>query len=478
MAKRALILLLALLVILDIGYSFLQHYSMPFDGDMAGGIVPANDVKTVLENPLGLKVFSDHVSYPNPNRFFCHWSFYEYFNRAPHLFQIFTDPINSAYLSCALAKTLIQATILFLLAFFISGSVFNLEFWLAAVIITPLFQTNGYCRYMGIIDPATTYTFFYALPIILVLVYFLPLINNYFYHERLKRFRYLRYFWIPLALITSLSGPLNPGIALVVGLLLLWNAFWPNLKRVTATNPFARLWYAAVKVPKYYYFYLLPIGIFSMYSLLLGRFNSIDLDNQMPLLKLYARLPEGIFYTFFQKLGFPILLVVLAINTIIINKKASNDDGKKIVNAFKWIGIFSLVYILLLPLGGYRPYRLNVLRYDTIIPITLCLVFIFGKTTLFLIKNLSKKQLAWYVPLIAVVLFIFANADTAKFGKNEAERKAIQEISQSSESVVPINSSCTVLSWILIADPQESKLNSELLKRWGIVKDDKLYYQK
>jgi hypothetical protein len=60
-----------------------------------------------------------------------------------------------------------------LIAFFISGSILKLDFLFAAILITPLFQTNGYRSYMGIIDPATTYTFFYALPTILILIYLL-----------------------------------------------------------------------------------------------------------------------------------------------------------------------------------------------------------------------------------------------------------------------------------------------------------------
>jgi hypothetical protein len=33
---------------------------MPLDGDMAGGIVPAEDVKPILKDPFGVSVLTEH----------------------------------------------------------------------------------------------------------------------------------------------------------------------------------------------------------------------------------------------------------------------------------------------------------------------------------------------------------------------------------------------------------------------------------
>lgn len=478
MIKKSLILLITTLLLADIGYSFLQYYYTPFDGDMAGGIVPADDVKPILDSPLGLKIFKEHIKYPNPNRFFCHWSFYKYFNSIPLFLQNFTNPINSAYLSCAFAKTIILVIIIFLIALFISGSIFKLDFLLAAILITPLFQTNGYRRYMGIIDQSTTYTFFYALPIILILIYFAPLFLKHFYGLELKRFKYIKYLWIPLALISSLSGPLNPGISLVVSLLIFLYYFSLNFGNSDNKNGFSRLKFLIQNIPKDYYYYLIPISIFSLYSLFLGRFNSVDSSNKMPLLVLYSRLPEGIYYSITHKLGFPILFLILTINALIIHYKLRTPEGKKILNTFKWIGFFALIYILLLPLGGYRDYRPYVLRYDTIIPITLSLMFIFAKTSIFILRNFPNRQKYWYSLLPILVTLVFTNSDEPKFDKNTCERNAISQIASSKELIVKIDDNCTVLSWTIIDNPQESELQTKLLKIWRIIDDDKLYYQK
>lgn len=478
MIKKTFILLLITLLLADIGYSFLQNYHTPFDGDMAGGIVPADDVKPILDSPLGLKIFKEHIKYPNPNRFFCHWSFYQYFNSFPLFLQNFTTPINSAYLSCAFAKTIIQVVIIFMIALFISGNIFKLDFLFAATLITPLFQTNGYRSYMGIIDPSTTYTFFYALPTILILIYFAPLFLKHSFGLELKRLKYIKYLWIPLALISSLSGPLNPGISLVVSLLIIIYYFSHNLGKSVTENTLSSLKFAIQNIPKDYYYYLIPITIFSLYSLFLGRFNSVDLSNQMPLSVLYSRLPEGIYYSFTQKLGFPILFLILTINTLIIHYKFRTPEGKKILNTFKWIGFFALIYILLLPLGGYRDYRPYILRYDTIIPITLSLMFIFAKMTMFIMRNFSNRNKYWYILLPVFAIFVFTNSDEPKFDKNTCERNAISQIAGSKEPIVKIDDNCTVLSWTIIENPQESELKTKLLKIWRIINDDKLYYQK
>lgn len=470
-------IVLIVLLIADIGYSFLQYYNTPFDGDMAGGIVPAEDVKPILDNPLGFKVFNEQALYPNPNRFFCHWSFYEYFNKVPIFLQNFTNSINSAYLACAIAKILIHVTILFFIGLSISGKVFKLDFILATTLITPLFQANGYRGFIGIIDPATTYTFFYALPTILLLIYFVPLILKYLFGREYKIMKTLRFFWLPLALISSLSGPLNPGISLVVSVLMLSKFMFSNFRTSKGIIWHVRLKHLIKNIPNDYFFYLIPISVFSLYSLYLGKFNSVDLSHEISVWILYTRLPQGIFNIVTMKLAFPVLLSILLVNTLLIRFLLPTSEGKRILNIFKWIGIFSLVYILLLPLGGYRDYRPNVLRYDTIIPITICLMYVFGKTTVFLFNNISAKQKYWYVPLIALIVFIYANSDRLEL-RNKCEKEALVQIANSQEDIVEIQDKCTVLSWNVIEKPQESKMNVELLKIWRIIDKDKLYYYK
>ena len=477
--KKSLVYLAALLLLLaDLGYSFRQHYSQTLDGDMPGGIVPARDVGPVLSSPLGIKALSGGQPYPNPNRFFSHWTFYQYFNHVPFILQKFVNPIDSLYLASAIAKTIIQLMIIYLLAMAISGSgnLRSFNFIIAAVLIAPLFQTNGYQRFMGIIDASTTYTFFYAMPVALLMLYFTPLFRQYYHGIKPVYPLVINILWIPLALVCSLSGPLNPGVAIIISLLIFCVFIGTNYSGRIHKNPFRGIKDALLKVPQRYWLLVVPVALFSAYSLYLGTFNSISYKFNHPLGELYQRLPKGIIDQLSFRTGLPYLLILIILNGLLIFFYKKNDEGKRILKLFKWTGTFILAYILLLPLGGYRNYRPDILRFDTILPVTLALIFIYGISTFFLLRNMSKKQSYWYIPLILIFLIKFTYEDRPRFNKNECERSALEEISASQDPVIKIHSKCTVLSWKKIAKPGDSELGAEFLYRMNITREKKLYY--
>lgn len=480
MSKRLIYFVLTALLVTDLVFSFMQYRSTPLDGDMAGGIIPAVAVEDVLNSPLGLDAALHGKFYSNPNRYVCHATFKAYFSHIPFLLQEFSTPVESIYLSCAIFKTSIQFMLLALLAMAVTGkrNIFRLDGILVMLLMTVLFQTNGYRIYMGIIDPSITYTFFYAMPCVLVLLYFLPLIIKHFHGKVTRIPGFIKILWLPLGLAVCLSGPLNPGIVLVVSFLIILHHITHYFRSSDSATVPGKLLDSFRKIPGDYWFYLLPISLFALYSLYLGKFNYINMVNEISTGELYSRLPSGIYYLLTQKPGMSILLLIITVNMIIIRKKYRNEQGDKILKAFGWIGIFALIYILLLPLGGYREYRSNVLRYDTIMPITLCLMFIFAASSLFLLKQFSLHQRYWYLPLITLILFIFTNADRGKFDQNLCEREAFKTIIQSKDPVVVLNDDCTVLSWGSINKPEDSALNAELLQFWKITQTEKLYYHK
>ena len=478
MSKKILYIILLLLVSMDIGYSFLQHYNMPLDGDMAESILPANGIKKVLKNPLGFKVFREQTTYQNPNRFFSHWFFNQSFNKTPQLLRSFKNPIDSVYLTCAIVKIVVQIILLILLAIAISGTtkVFDFNFILAVALITPLFQANGFFAYMGIIDQSITYVFFYALPLALLMLYFLPLLQKHYYNKKLRWEKIIWILWIPLTLIVCLSGPLNPGVILVTTALVLLYQFLVNFAISKEVGFIKGSLEAIRRIPKDYFLYLIPICVFSLYSLYIGTYNSFTIKTQIPLIELYSRIPEGLYHQFTSKLGFPVLFLILIFNAIFISRNHNTNEGQKILKLYKWVGLFAIFYILLLPLGGYREYRSNVLRYDTIMPITLSLVFLFGHSTLFLIKHISFNQKKWYLPIIVIIAFIFTNSDESKFDKNDCERLALQQISEAKEKVVKLDHECSVFSWEITKTPEKSKLNSRVIKHLKITNEEKLFY--
>lgn len=476
MKKQIIYSILLLFLLGDAAYSFVQHLSQTLDGDMAWNIVPADEVKPILESPFGTGVILKNQIYPNPNRFFCHYSIKKYFETVPIFLQKFVNPVDSIYLSCAIFKIIIQLFLIILLAIAITGKLnfLSIDFLIAAVLVTPLFQTEGYQSYMGIIDRSPTYTFFYAMPLALLLFYFTPFILQYFHKQKLKSHLLIYILWIPFALIICLSGPLNPGIVIIFSFLVFINQISKNYIQSGKKGILTRFLSSVAGIPGNNWFYLLPISIISLYSLYIGSFNSNNV--KLPLIDLYSRIPAGIYNPLTKKLGFPVLLSILALNLAIIHKSFKNPEGRRISGIFKWIGIYTLIYILLLPLGGFRYARPYVLRYDTFMPVTVSLAFMFGISSLFLLKNLKGKKQILYILVVTGVLIFFNINDERQFSKNQCERSALKEISESADSIVRLKSGCNVLAWEKTSKPEDSELNARLLVIWKVTKSRKLYF--
>ncbi|MHB8401644.1 MAG: hypothetical protein ACYDCN_06485 [Bacteroidia bacterium] len=494
MFKRNIPAILFILLLLDVVYSFNQHLSAPLDGDMAENILPAPDYKKVLEDPFALDVLFHKTPCAAPNRFFAHFTMSKYFKTVPFLFQHFTTPINSIYLSCAWAKILIQIFIIFLLSLYISFSnKFKASILLAAVLITPLFQTEGYNAYMGIIDRSTTYTFFYALPLSLLLLFFLP-----FYKEA-KFTLATKILLFILMVVLSFNGPLIPGIVLVICPMVLLYQFYKNYQTsppilnpsqregldIEAPFPSERVgdrWRGALvaikQIPSALLFYFTLFCLLSLYSLYVGSYNTDGFKQTISLGARFSKIPEGIYLMLTQKLGFPVLLFMLALNTFIIKRNNYTTEGQSILNIFKWIGIFSAIYILLLPFGGYRVYRPDIVRYDSIMPITIALLFMYGYSTIYIISNISAKFKSYYLTCIIVVAFIFTNADKPFVNDNACERSALQQIATATEDTVRLKDTCTVMDWRKIINPKASETNAQMLLLWGVTTKKKLYYRK
>lgn len=441
---------------------------MAFDGDMAQHVVPADDVKQVLADPLAFHALTTQEKQHNPNRFFSHWAMFQYFNKMPKLLRHFTTPIEAIYLSAAIFKTMAYAALLFLLAFAVSGSrrIWDKNFLLAAALLAPLFQANGYANFMAVVDRAPTYTFFYSIPCIFMLVYLLPLISEKFHGAARPQFSWIKWTWPLLAFVVCLSGPLNPGIVFVLVFVLFLEKIW------SAGSLFAGI----KSIPKSYYFCFVPLLILSAYSLFIGQSNSMNEHSKLPLAELYARLPTGFFSQFTQKLGFPLLFLAIAVNWFLL-KKSPSQQSSKTLKTIKWALIFCLFFILLLPLGGQRPYRPNVLRYDTIMPVTLVLMFVFGLSSLFLLKNLGEKR-RWYLPFWVTVLAVFMLADAPDFHQNDCEKSAIYLLSNSTENPVALDCDCPVLVWGKNENPADSEAAAWLLKLWEITDEPRQFFYK
>ena len=111
------------------------------------------------------------------------------------------------------------------------------------------------------------------------------------------------------------------------------------------------------------------------------------------------------------------------------------------------------------------------------IPITILLIFIYGKSVYFLIQNLQSYKKKIYITCVIGISLLFIWADEPRFDNNVCEKNALKTLAASDEEIVSLKSDCRVMSWEKITDPKESELKAQLFFYWNITNKKRLYYQ-
>jgi hypothetical protein len=467
-----------LLLLLDLTYVFYQQYHGPIDGDLTATVLPSPEYSDVLHDPFGLKILLHNAHFAGAGSFVFFWTVSNYFKTTPFFFQLFASPIDSIYLSCALAKIVVLALFIYLLSVYISGQykIFNKNFLLAAVLIIPLFQTGGYCWVMGVIDPSTVGFFGYSFAMLLVVAFFLPFFMSLFYERKLQ-FSYLTTVLLLLfALINIFLSILNgPLMILICSFMLMeqWRQAMVANKSIRLTE---RILISLKQLPRNSIYGLIFITVFSLYHFYIATNNLESANYQIPLWQRYTRLPYGILHTFGSK-PFVMLLTMITINVIVIRKR-TDLVAQKILRLLVWIGIFSFIIIVTLPLGGYRFYRPEIIRRDAIIPVTIALIGFYGLSTFYVLKNITIQHKRIYLYMVIIPLVHFALVNTYNMPDNSCEKSALMQLAASKEKIVLLDQDCTIMSWFKVTDYKESKTNAQMFKYWNITREEKYYYQK
>ena len=457
----------------------MQNYQQPLDGDLAAIVLPNAWYQGVLRDPLGWTVLRDHAVYAAPNRFFAHLALLSYMRAVPRWLQAVASPIDSIYLAGALFSTVVQAALLALLATYVRlarpgpGA---RGWWLTVALLGPLFQTAGFYGQMGIISRSLTYTFFYAFPLALLLLWLLPLFGAMCRRQPLRLPALLVPVWLALAVVLALNGPLVPAAAAVLGAVGVGHWAGQVWRQRAAGGPgrWAR--------PAWWSGQAAGLGVFfafmCAYSLFIGR-NNAENTHTLSLAELYLRIPRGVVEELTSKLGLPLLVAFVLLNAGLLRRYAPTAPGPHVRQVLRWAGWFALVYILLLPLGGYRPYRFYLLRNDSILPVLLGLLFAYGLSTLQLLRQLPPRARRWYGAGVLLLTLIFLNADRRLWlrDNNACERRALAQLASTPARVVRLPADCTVMSWRPVADTTESAASADLLYYWGVTPTRKRYYQ-
>ncbi|HET9506199.1 MAG TPA: hypothetical protein VFO93_21850 [Hymenobacter sp.] len=461
--------------------TFWHNYNLPLDGDLAAIVLPAPWYAPVLHDPFGWAVLAKHETYAATNRFFAHAEMGLYWKVMPRLLQKVIDPISSLYLASALFTTLTQAGLLFLLAKYIELAVAapRRHIWLIMALLVPFFQTaTGGYEQMGITDRAATYTFFYAVAMLLVLVLLWP------FYQAAQQQRPLRLpLWrsallVALMVVVSFNGPVATATIAVwllgIGVHWAWGQ-WQRWQASRQVSFLASSWLSGQA--------LLLLGILaglSLYSLYVGRYN-VENSHTHTLPQLYKLLAEGSVKYLTYQAALPALLLLLLFNFGLIRLVAEPSPARqRVLATLGWIALFIVAYVALLPFGGYRSYRPYLLRNDSVLPAVLGIVFAYGLSAYFLLAQLRGIGQRSYLLLVCLVggAFLVADASQPDESTNGCQRWSLDQLARAPEPVVELAPYCDVLSWGPIRNAPDSEFQAQLLEYWHITPTKKLYYQK
>ncbi|MFN6943809.1 MAG: hypothetical protein ACK4ND_02605 [Cytophagaceae bacterium] len=475
--KKHLALLLILFLLADTIYSYHQHLLFPVDGDLPTLIAPSEGYKHVLDDPLGLRVIRYQEEYAAPNRFFAHYTTYLTFRNLPLCLQSFMSPIDSLYVSIALVKTFIQISIILILGVLIALPFgINLKkVLISSSLITPFFQTSGFFEYMAVIDSSISYTMFYALPSLLLLIFMFP-----YYKAAFTGYSGLpaviKPLWVLLIVVLALNGPLLAPILIIACGLSLFYLIYKDWGKNGNSRFYHRLAHAVYSIDKQLLFsFLFAIGL-SLYSFYIGRYNSENSWVNLSLMERYARLPSGIvnaFFSFREGL-FPIILFIVG-NFVIISK-IDDKQKRSIILALQILLVFSVIYMLMLPMGGYREYRPFILRRDTLQPVLIGLFYAYGISSFLVIKNLKGYKRYAYGFTLVIMAFMYTWRDHLPIYTNACERNSLKVLSESDADCLKLEENCSVLQWGVFPECDVTTYSAIMLERWNITSRPVKYF--
>lgn len=445
----------------DTAYTFLQHRMVALDGDMASIILPAPHYAPVLKAPFGLPALKAEAPYASPNRYFVHRALYHYYRAVPAFFSRLTSKIEAVYLSSAIAKTASHMALLLLLSCLAGrGYPWRAKLW-AALWLAPLFQSAGYyAPVMGIVEPAPMYTFFYAWPAVLMLS-LLALLS--------WRWQRPAGGWGAVAALAGLcvvlpfTGPLVAGVVATGFLLLLVI----GMEKRWALRPGLLIQKTQEYLPPSYWAGLGGLALLSAYSLYLGTLSS-EQQAQVGIWARYQRLPTGLWRILTNKPALPLLLGGLAWQIAALRRLDRPAFKAWWGQEARYLLLFIALYLLLVPLGGYRAYRPDIIRRDTVQPVLLVLFYLWGRSGIRLLH--APAGPSWRLLPVAALMVLFTMADLTKVTGDSCQRRMLQRMVKEEQQLIVLPPECPVLTWPEISD-QDTRWPSELLVLWGILEE-------
>lgn len=460
--KQAILVTLLLASVLGIHLvlSALHYYHLPIDGDYPRIGLPFRWYEEVMADPWGVQAVLHGEMYAGAGRYFCHAANYVWFHWVYAFIHSFiTDPIKSIYLTTASAAMLVHVLFLWVVQGY--TMVQNNPGWLTRVLLllfsSVFIQYNQLYESIGLIDRSPSYIFFYGLPLMLMALYFMPLYRAYRWHKPVSIVWTILacMFALPVALSSVLVQPIY-FVTCAVGVLAWF-------------HPKATPWRHFLKSSRVY----IPLVVFllcCLYAFYVARFNS-EKNTSVALLERYTLLLQGIGVLVTRNFIWPLLLVVIALNTYLL-KFLTPTLQQKLLYRGLLVLLFAVLYLGLLPLGGYRSYRPYIVRYDVLIPVTLAALYYLFNSSMTLLAHVPlflKKQYALGLGVFISILF-FSNINL-KPQAHEDQKQVMLHLMQQRDTLVPMPVHCNVGTWSTddYKDPYIMDMLTRSFRNWGVI---------
>lgn len=480
--NKLLYIVLTLLLIAYLSYSCYQYSLSYLDGDFPAIVLAVPPYDKVLEDPLGISTFNGET-YAATNRFTAHAVMVGYFRSVPFLLQNIVSPVDSVYISLIIIKLIIHVVLLFLIGYYASAwHGFKWKYILiACTLISPLFISNGaFFQHMGTIDHCITYAMYYALPMIFILIFYLPFFR-FFITGKIPKSKTFKAIWIILSLFLAFFGPLTSPVFLLGNAVLFSYLILNGISLQTQNSIFKKLWLSIKKIDNTILLLLIITGIFNLYSMYIGTKNAEN-GIPIPLSERYSLLLKGIKEVFFDKKSGVIYILVATIITLTTAYILYRNEYRKYFHLIFLLSIFCIAYILLLPLGGYRFYRPVILRRDTHLPILVIIYFYWSTSSIILLSRLSVINRIFPIIITTVIAVFYTKADLDLYNKfySSWEKDSVSYISQCAisqpeKNCLTLKRSHPVAQWDFNTECEKSENAASLLEYYNIT-PRKIYF--
>jgi hypothetical protein len=473
-------------ILADLGRTGLWFFRTQFDPDLSRVAGPTQSYAHVLHDPFGVDGLRTGLRYAGAGRAMAHLTTKAWADHALGWMRVvFADPVRSLYFSLALTAIVVH------LGFLVVGCGYLRAYQplstrsmiVGAFGLSLFVQLASQRFYLGIIDHSMSYTFAYAIPLLTLAAFFLPVYRSLLHGDYVPS-PFASVVLVPLALYLAFSGPLVQPVVALIGVLLVG-------AQAVRRN---RLLVHRRLVPG-----LAMLAILSAWGMYISQFNT-ESATSVSIATRYTLLRHGLFQVLVRPSSpWPLLVAALAFLYRFVSRSARQRVRLRL-RKHLIVGVgFSAAWLTLLPLGGYRNYRPFILSSVTLLPVTLIAVYLFVlllrlalREALSDIKRRSGAAfdrtgvaeqtaagsrssslgtvLAFGCSAIVLVLFTVGKLTPAP-QNNACQRSTFEQLRDETSVVVQIPRTCPILTETVgtLDDPDYRQAITALLRRWRII---------